>query len=54
VNLAKASASAMGYRELPLLVVPHPFETLSQERLHQLAEEKVDECVALLTRKANA
>jgi len=54
VSLAKASASAMGYRDLPLLVVPHPFETLSRERLHAIAEEKADECVALLTRKGSA
>ncbi len=50
VSLAKASASSMGYPDLPLVVVPHPFETLSRERLQSLAEEKVEECVARVTR----
>ena len=28
------------------MIVPHPFETLGRERLHQLAEEKIGELVA--------
>jgi len=38
----------LGYPDLPLLIVPHPFETLSTERLHELAAEKVAECVSLV------
>lgn len=48
VSLAKASAKSLGYPDLPLLIVPHPFETLSTERLQQIAAEKVAECIALV------
>ncbi len=48
VSLARASAKAAGHPDLPLLVLPHPFETLPIERLHELAEATVDECVALV------
>jgi hypothetical protein len=47
VSLARASAKAAGYPDLPLLVLPHPFETLPVERLRALADETVDACVAL-------
>lgn len=45
VSLAKNSAKAMGYPDLPMIVVPHPFETLPREQIRQLAEEKVEELV---------
>ncbi len=50
VSLARASAKALGYPDLPLLIVPHPFETLSTERLHEIAREKVLECISLVSR----
>lgn len=45
VSLAKNSAKALGYPDLPIVVVPHPFETLPRERIHQIAEEKLEEIV---------
>ena len=54
VSLARNSARALGYPDLPLVVVPHPFETLSRERLHQIAVDKVAECVARVTQPAEA
>ena len=45
VSLAKNSAKALGYPDLPIVVVPHPFETLPRERIRQIAEEKLDEIV---------
>jgi hypothetical protein len=49
VSLAKASAKSYGYPDLPLLIVPHPFETLDRAVLERIAEEKVEECIALVT-----
>lgn len=54
VSLAKASARALGYPDLPLVVVPHPFETLPRERLRELAEQKVEECIARVCEAAVA
>ncbi len=48
ISLAKASAKSLGYPDLPSLIVPHPFETLSPERLHEIADQKIDECVRLV------
>ncbi|MEK7682400.1 MAG: hypothetical protein AAB502_04985 [Chloroflexota bacterium] len=45
VSLAKNSAKALGYPDLPIVVVPHPFETLPRERIRQIAEEKVEEII---------
>ena len=36
--------------DLPLLIVPHPFETLDRAQLERIADEKLDECIALVTR----
>jgi hypothetical protein len=46
VSLAKASARALGYPDLPMVVVPHPFETLSAAAIREIADEKVHELVA--------
>lgn len=46
-SLAELAAKAKGV-ELPMVVVPHPFETLRPEVLAALADEKVDEIVALI------
>ncbi len=51
VNLARNAARAYGYPDLPFVVVPHPFETLSRERLHEIATEKAAECVERVTRR---
>ena len=46
VSLAKASAKALGYPDLPMIVVPHPFETLPAAAIREIADEKVHELVA--------
>ena len=52
VSLAKASAKALGYPDLPMIVLPHPFETLPAETLREIADEKVHELVAKSVLKA--
>ena len=54
VNLAKVTAKTLGYPDLPMLIVPHPFETLTRERIEQIADEKFDECIALLSTQTKA
>ncbi len=46
-SLAEMAAKAKGV-ELPMVVVPHPFETLRPKVLAALADEKVDEIVGLI------
>jgi hypothetical protein len=48
--LAKASAKSYGMPDLPLLIVPHPFETLDRTQLERIADEKLSACIALVTR----
>ena len=45
VSLAKAIAASLKYPDLPMVVVPHPFEMLPVEQVRRLAEEKVQELV---------
>ena len=46
VGLAKQVARGLKYPDLPLVVLPHPFEILSREEVRRLAEEKYQEIVA--------
>ena len=46
VSLAKSVAKSMGYPDLPLVVVPHPFETLPHDTIRKIAEEKYDEILS--------
>jgi len=48
VALAKTTARARGYPDLPMVVVPHPFETKPVAEVEQIAVEKADELVAKL------
>lgn len=50
VSLAKSTATGYGYRDLPMVVVPHPFESLPLETVKQIAEETADAIVAQLIR----
>lgn len=43
VSLAKAVAKARGYPDLPMVILPHPFETKSSEEVERIAVEKADE-----------
>jgi len=45
VSLAKAIATSLKYPDLPMVVVPHPFEMLPVEQVRKLADEKVQELV---------
>jgi hypothetical protein len=49
VPLVRARAVALGLKEVPLLVLPHPFETKDRELIRTIAAERVDELVDLLT-----
>lgn len=48
VSLARFHAKARGFPDLPLVVVPHPFNTLSSDEVLRIAEEKFDELIACL------
>lgn len=48
-GLAKAAAEALGYPDLPMVVVPHPFETKPVEEVRALAEAKFEEIIAKAT-----
>ncbi|MBI3967148.1 MAG: hypothetical protein HY329_16055 [Chloroflexi bacterium] len=42
------AARSLGYDDLPMVVVPHPFETLPHEEVRAIAEAKFDEIVGCL------
>lgn len=41
--MALTAARSLGYPDLPMVFVPHPFETLAEEEVNRLAEEKFQE-----------
>lgn len=41
-------AKTLGYPDLAMVVVPHPFEILPNDTVVRLAEEKLDEIVGKL------
>ena len=49
VVLAQTAARALGYDTLPLVIVPHPFETLPHDEVRRIAEEKFDEIVGKIS-----
>lgn len=48
VPLAKGVARARGYPDLPMVIVPHPFETKTIEEVEQIALSKAEELAARL------
>lgn len=48
VTLARLRASVSGIDRLPILVLPHPFETLSEEEIRIIARDRVDELADLI------
>ncbi|MFN0304615.1 MAG: hypothetical protein ACKVQU_30145 [Burkholderiales bacterium] len=42
-SLAKAAARSLGYADLPMVIVPHPFEVLAEDVVERLAESKFQE-----------
>jgi rhodanese-related sulfurtransferase len=49
LRLAAAEARAFGFPDYPLVAVPHPFGNRSREWVRSVAEQVVDQVVALLT-----
>ncbi|MEK7682081.1 MAG: hypothetical protein AAB502_05575 [Chloroflexota bacterium] len=48
-SLAQTSAKSLGYPDLPMVVLPHPFETLPVDEMKRLAAEKLEEICSRLT-----
>ena len=48
-SLAEAVAKAFGYPDLPMVIVPHPFETLSKEEVERITDEVIPDVVAVLS-----
>ena len=51
IGLGKAQARALGFPELPLAVIPHPFGSRSRDEVHALADQCVGEIVKLAAAK---
>ncbi len=47
-GLGRAQAKALGFAELPIAVIPHPFGIRSRDEIHQLAAQCVTEVAKLL------
>jgi len=47
-GLARMEAEAMGYSELPMLIVPHPFGSRTKEEIEGFARAKVSEVEKVL------
>lgn len=43
--LADATAKGKGMPDLPQVIVPHPYDTLPEERIIELAQQCIDEVV---------
>lgn len=52
VNLAATAARARGFGELRRIVLPHPMENRPTNEIIEIARERLDEIVRLLTRRA--
>jgi len=50
VSLARTVARGLNYPQLPMVVVPHPFEILPPEQVRRIATDKLDELVARIAR----
>ena len=48
VTLGRAQARALGYANLPIAVVPHPFGTVDRATVRKFAEKCVDDIAALV------
>lgn len=52
VSLARSFATSQGYPDLPMVVVPHPFETRSREEICALADELFPQILAQIEETA--
>ena len=48
VPLAQARGAALGTRPVPMVVLPHPFETLPHDEIRRIAHERAPELVDLM------
>jgi hypothetical protein len=48
-KLAQTAARSLGYPDLPMVFVPHPFELLPENEVERLAEEKFEEILGEVT-----
>lgn len=53
VSLATSLAKFYGYPELPMVIVPHPFNNLPEAEILRLADKHAHEIVASLVRHAD-
>jgi len=53
ITLGHAQASALGKKDLPIAVIPHPFGLRKREEVRAIAEKCVDD-IAKLVSKAGA
>ncbi len=49
-NLARTAARARGVDPIPMLVLPHPMETRSDDEIDRIAEHTFDEAIAAIAR----
>ncbi len=49
--LGRAQAKAMGYPDLPIAIVPHPFGILARDEVRSAAEKCADDIALLVTGK---
>jgi hypothetical protein len=48
VSLGRTQARALGYPELPLAVIPHPFGIRTRDEVHAIAAQCVDDIAKLV------
>jgi hypothetical protein len=51
-SLALFTCRARGYNDLPMLILPDEFETMTAPEMHRIAEDRVDEVAAMLATEA--
>ena len=49
LGLARAVAGAMGLKDLPLVVFPHPLGGLEEDKVREKAELAIDSLIQALT-----
>jgi len=53
-SLVKATARASGYSALPLFSMPADFETLPDEEIYRITEDRLEEFVSILARTGSS
>ena len=53
-SLARAAAKASGYSALPLFTMPADFETLPEEEIYRITEDRLEEFVSIIARTGNS